>query len=212
MLGSGALCLTMYVLASANFNRVMWFRVLLSFVAEFAVLVEISDHIFNPYIAIRKLSRLLTGGLCALFSILYILPPILKTRSWDIAVLSFAQETALAKGLIVIVILFAARYFRLPLGRNVAGMVLGFAFYLTVSIVTFTAAIYYGKELFENLMSWLWPLSYDLCLLVWAVALWRYEPVPVPQRISVESTRMPGKPLSAQLGQFNAVLTRSLRK
>jgi len=212
MLVSSALCATIYVVAPAHYNRAMWFRVLLSFVAEFAVLIEISNHVFKPYIAIRQLGRLLTAGLCALFSILYILPPILKARPWDIAVLSFAQETALAKGLIVVVMLFAAHYFRLPLGKNVSGMVLGFAFYLAVSIVTFTAAIYYGRELFENLMSWLWPWSYDLCLLVWVVTLWRYDPIPAPQRLHVESEGIQGKPLSAQLGQFNALLTRSLRK
>ena len=212
MLVSSAVCMTTYVVAPAHYNRALWFRFLLSVVTEFAVLIEISDHIFSPYVLIRKLGRLLTAGLCAIFSFLYIFPPILKARPWDIAVLSFAQETALAKGIIIVVLLFAARYFRLPLGKNVSGMVVGFAFYLTVSIVTFTAAIYYGRELFENLLSWLWPWSYDLCLLVWAIALWRYEPVPVPQRVPVETAGIPGKPLSAQLGQFNAALMRSLRR
>lgn len=212
MFVSSTVCNLIFLFAPAHYNRAHWFRVLLWYVVEFAVLVEISDHIFKPYLAIQKLGRLLSAGLCVMFSFLYILPPILRARPWDIAVLSLAQETALAKGIVIVVLLLAARYFRLPLGKNISGMIHGFVFYLTVSFVTYTAALYYGRDLFENLLSLLLPWSYDLCLLVWVVALWRYEPVSMPQRVPVDAAGIPGKPLSTQLGQFNETLMRSLRK
>jgi hypothetical protein len=212
MFVSGAVCLTLYLTANVHFNRAVWFRVLLSFVAEFAILIEISDHIFSPYLLLRKLGRLLAVGLCAGFSIFYILPPILQSRPWDIAVLSFAQETAIAKATILVAILIAARCFRLPLGKNVAGLIVGFSFYLTVSMVTYTAALHFGQKLFEQLLSILVPWSHDLCLLVWAVALWRYEPVTLPKRAPVEGEGDPAKPISVQLGEFNAALMRTIRK
>lgn len=200
---SSAVCNVIYLAANSHFNRAVWFRVLLSFVAEFAVLIEISDHIFSPFTILRRLGRVLAAGLCALFSLFYILPPILSSRPWDIAVLTFGQETAISKAVILVAILVTARYFRLPLGKNIMGLTMGFAFYLTVSIVTFTAALYFGQQLFEHMLSILWPWSYDLCLFVWAATLWRYEAVQYPKRV-LENP--------ATLQDFDSALSRTIRK
>lgn len=212
MLLSSAAMMTVYTAAPSYYAKAAWFRFLLSLVAEFAVLIEISDQIFKPYPAIRQLGRLLTVGVGVVFSSVYIAPALLRASPSDIAFLSIAQEMALTKAVIILVLLLAARYFRLPLGRNASGMMLGFALYLTVSIVTFTAAGYYGKALFGNILPILLPWSYDVCLLVWVVALWRYEPDLVPEQMPGEREKVHPEPLSAQLGHFNTALTRLLGK
>ena len=54
-----------------------WIYYLVSILVEFTVLVEISDHIFQPFLAIRNLGRALTILISAGLGLIYILPTIL---------------------------------------------------------------------------------------------------------------------------------------
>ena len=189
-----------------------WFYFLITQVVEFAVLIEVSDQVFKPYPAVRQMGRLITIGICLSFSIFYIAPAILRAERSDIAILTFAQETNLAKVAIILGLLIAIRYLGLPLGKNISGIMLGFAFYVTTGAVVFTAAIVSGRALFADALYILLPCSYDLCLLVWVVALWRYEPVQAKRESDGKDPSVPAKPLGAQLGHYRTFLVRSLRR
>ena len=90
-------------------------------------------------------------------------------------------------------------------------MILGFGIYLSVSVVNFAAADAFG-HFYAPILKVLFPVSYTLCLIVWAAALWRYEPaLPVDQRVH-ELDRQTAESLSSQLGRFNNALTRLLRR
>jgi hypothetical protein len=55
-----------------------WFYFLVSLLAEFAVVAEISDQTFSPLPAIRWLGRFIVFGISALSLVLYILPSLLR--------------------------------------------------------------------------------------------------------------------------------------
>jgi hypothetical protein len=190
---------------------IFWRFSLVNLVAEFGVLVEISDHIFNPFPAIRKLGRVLTIVVCAVFSI-SIFPSLFRSASPTVALLGLGETTSIAKAAIICLLLATARYYRLPLGRKISGMMLGFSVYVGVSVANFALAGRLGRALYAATFSWVGALSSVLCLLIWAVALWRYEPVvPVAPagRVDEHSTL---ESLTYQLERFNTTLESLLRK
>jgi hypothetical protein len=190
---------------------IWWRYFLVSLLAEFAVLVEISDQIFNPFPAIRRLGRVLTIFVCVVFSV-FIFPPLFRPGSPAQALLSLGETTSITKAAIICLLLATARYYRLPLGRNVSGMLLGFSVYVGICVANFALAEKFGRALYATTFGLVGALSYTLCLVVWTVALWRYEPVvPVPAagRVGEHSTL---ESLTHQLERFNSTLGSLLRK
>ncbi len=67
----------------------------MSILIEFAVLVEISDHIFRPYPVIRRLGRFLALAVCAVFFAFYVLPAFLESQRASLVLLDFVKRTSL---------------------------------------------------------------------------------------------------------------------
>ena len=189
----------------ANFY---WFYFVVALLAEFAILTEISDHIFKPYPTIRRFGRLLAITISAGFFFLYIFPALTEHKPSSAAFLDFAKRASITKAFIIVALLAVVRNYRLPLGRYTSGMLLGFAIYLGVSVANFAAAGQFGKALYADVLGLLFPLSYTVCLLVWTVTLWHYEPaLPESQAISLSRENSLAR-LGIELQRFNAVLTR----
>lgn len=194
-----------------SYRSLYWANFTLMLLVEFAVILEISDHIFVPYPAIRKLGRVIVGTVSLVFLFLYVIPCFLQTQPSTKLFLSFARGASLTKVVIVTLILLTARRYLLPLGRNISGMMFGFSIYLSVSVANFAAAGEFGT-VYASFLRVLFPLSYTLCLLVWTVALWRYEPAVAEGRTLQGEGETIGEPLGFYLGRFNTVLTRFLRR
>lgn len=188
-----------------------WWRFFTLAVAEFALLLEIADHLFRPYPAIRKMGRLITLGITLVFSVLYIVPPLLESRPSSLAILELMKRSALTKGMVIVALLAAARYYRVRVNRNVAGLILGLAADLTISIANFALAEFYGRELYGPIFSTIGPLKHTLCMLIWTVALWRPEPEFDPAR-EIAAARGASEPVPNRLEKVNVALTRLLRK
>jgi len=195
----------------ASYSSVFWYHFMITLVVEFAVLVEISDHIFNPYPAVRHLGRLLAICISAIF-LFYIVPSLTGHESSSSTILDFVKRTAVTKTAIIITLLAAARYYRLPLGKNVGGLMIGFCAYLAINVANFACAEKYGRALYGDIFGVVGPLSCHVALLIWTVALWRYEPVLRVGPVLSEDGRGPSASVSYQLGQFDAKLERVLRK
>jgi hypothetical protein len=201
-----------YRLRPGSYPTSYWFYFLINLLAEFAVLVEISDHVFKPYPAIRQFGRFLTICISTLFFILYILPSFLQFRPSSLALLDFSLRTSLTKMVIIVALGAAARYYRLPLGRNVAGLMMGFALYLGIYIVSLAAAQIFGKVLYAAIFRFMLPLGSILCLLAWTVAMWQFEVIPRTSWKLGEPGHETLEELSYRLSKLNTTLTRLVRK
>jgi hypothetical protein len=212
MVVSGAIVTGLYLAGSAHYAVAWWFRYLLSLLVEFAVVVEISDHLFSPYPAIRQLGRVLVAGICVMFFFLYVLPSLLEVRPASVTILDLAKRTSVTKAAAIIILIAAARYYDLRLGKNIAGMLVGFSFYQAVNVANFALAEAYGRQFYAQTLSTVLRLSHTLCLLVWTVSLWRYEPVLQTDRELPETAEKVSEPLAVQLGRLDTALTRLFRK
>jgi hypothetical protein len=202
---SGIAVLVIGVLTPEYYPKYFWIRFLTLTVAEFALLVQIGDHVFSPYPALRSLGRLVTLGLTLTFSAAYILPPLLEVRSTEMAIYDLTLRSALTKGIVTVLLVGLARYFRVPLGRNIAAIVLGLMSFLVISITNFALVEKLGWDAYGPAFAKVGLLSQTLMMLIWTVGLWTYEPVPASVRRSQE--------LSAErLAHYDTSLQRLLRR
>jgi len=189
-----------------------WYFYLVSLLAEFAVVLEISDHIFEPYLALRDLARFLIICICAAFFVLYVFPSFTHSHPFSTALLDFSLRVSLTKAVAIRALAAAARYYRLRIGRNVAGLITGFLLYLTVYIVNFSAAEKFGRSLYANILRFLGPLGSIVCLAVWAVAMWRAESAPATGRRIGGSEGEALEELIDQVTRFDSLLSRLWRR
>ncbi len=198
-------------LAGQYYPLVFWLRFLTLVIAEFALLVEIGDHIFAARPVVRSLGRLVTIGITLAFTILYILPSFMETRPSDLAVLDLVKRSAFAKSMTMIALLAVARYYGVRLGKHVAGLALGLAVYLAVNTANFALAETFGSALYGPAFAIVGTMSEALCLLIWLVAFWRPEPAMQGYGASSVSGEF-AEPLPGRLVRMNTALVRLFRK
>ncbi len=195
-----------------HFAAFFWVRFLTLVVAEFALLVEVGDHIFARYPVLLQLGRAVTLGVSTTFSVIYVLPPLLENRPSEVAVFDLVLRSALTKGFIILALAVMAGYFRIPLGKNIAGIGLGLVAYLSINIANFALVESLGWDSYGKVFSSIGPTSQTLMMLIWTVSLWRHEPVLLPQPDARHHVRPAQKPLQDRLGKYNSALDRLLRR
>ena len=126
--------------------------------------------------------------------------------------LDLVKRSSLTKAFLIIVLLGAARLYRLPLGKNVSGMMLGFATYLAINIANIVLAERYGSAGYAGIFGLVGPVSFILALAIWNVALWQYEPVSPEGRGLERSAGNMAEPVSNRLERYDSELTRFFRK
>jgi hypothetical protein len=200
-----------YWLNRPAYPSVYWIYFLISILVEFSVLVEISDHIFKNLPALRFLGRAITVAISATLALFYILPVIFRASSRPPALLGFDLRASVTKVVVLAALFIAARHYRTALGKNVAGLMLGFSIYLAVSIGNMAAANAFGHGLYARFLWIMTPAAYTLCLLVWTVALWNFAPEPSGNIISPFGGRN-SKDTALELARLNNELSRFLEK
>ena len=196
-----------YFLDRPIYRSLFWINYLINDLAEFAVLVEISDHVFKPLVAIRSLGRALTIALTTGFGLLYILPTILWARGSTAALADFTLRVSLTKAIILAALFFAAWNYSFPLSRNVAGLMLGFAIYVAMNVAMMASAKAFSSSLVAGMLWVLSPLGSALCMLVWTTSLW--ELAPIPRR---QASGRDAETVALELTRFNSDLSRFLHK
>lgn len=188
-----------------------WFYYLVSILVEFTVIVEISDQIFRPFPAIRNLGRALTIVISAALGIVYMLPAVLWSPRMSIALLDFALRASVTKAAVLAALLIATRHYGSELGKNVAGLMLGFSLYLGINVANLAAARLFGRALYGEIYFMMTPIGYLLCLLVWTIALWERAPLPnMGAMLPVAGDH--SEAVALQLTRFNSELSKILHK
>jgi len=201
-----------YYFMPRYYAKWFWFSFLGMLLAEFAVLLESSDHIFQPYPLIRRLGRLLTASVCLIFFLTLVLPTLLEHRPRSLALFELTRTAAFTKAVLILVLLGAARLYDLPLGRNTSGMLVGFAAYLAVTVANVTLAEMYGRTFYRGVFTVVGPLGFVLGLSIWNVALWRCEPVAPATSAARESGNTVSGLGGAGLGKYHTELMRLFRR
>ena len=209
--GASLVMYLIYWLDPRGYSSAYWIYCLIAILAEFMVLVEISDQVFRIFPALRNLGRALTILISASLGCLYILPPVLHSRYRDIALLDFALRASITKIIILAVLFYVAHHYGSPLGRNVAGLMLGFAVYVAMWAASMACAKAFGSALYARILLLTGPTTYAVCILVWIISLWKLAPAPSLQPIAGSRTGSSDS-VALELTRFNNELSKFMRK
>jgi uncharacterized membrane protein YiaA len=210
MVATDVVTVSMYAARSPAYPRAVWARLLTGLVAEIVVLLEVSDHLFTRFAAVRRLGRFLAAVICAAFLFAYVLPALSEAHTSRQLILEFYKRASLTKAVVIVALLAACRFYRLPLTREVSGILVGFAVFLTSNIVNCALMEELGVSATERAFGIIGPLSYTLGMLIWTVALWNPKPAPAAQPASAE--KRPAVGVDFRLEKLNTTLTRLLRR
>lgn len=206
-LAAGIVGLGVLVWASKLYPTYFWIKFLALAIAEFAVVMEIGDHVFRSHPALRALGRFVTIGVAGLFVVLYTLPPLMEIQPTEFAVFDLVKRAALTKAVIAILLVAMATRFRVPLGKNIAGILLGLMAFLGISVANFALVEKLGWDAYGQVFATIGPLSQTLMMLIWLVSLWKYEPAPA----APAGEAFLG-PLPERMAQYDTSLQRLLRR
>ena len=188
-----------------------WIYYLVSILVEFAVLVEISDQIFRSFPVIRNLGRALTIAISIALGLAYVLPAILGSTHRRPALLDFALRASVTKAIILVVLFYVARHYGSALGRNIAGLMFGFAIYLAMDIAMNAIGKAFEPALSAKVLWVMSPLASALCVLVWTISLWELAPMPSQGTIS-SATGRDSRAVALELTRFNSELSKILHR
>jgi hypothetical protein len=163
-----------------NFYRPLyWSTELATIVASYAVIVEIFRQSLrhNPGIA-RKAQKLFLAAfaLTVSFAATYLLQGRFATVSRAIA--EVGRDLRYIEGALLLVMLWLFVRYRISLGPNLLGLIIGYSFWVSLNIVNFALLFLPGNE-FSALPRRLVPITYVATLTIWCVALWSSRPEPV---------------------------------
>lgn len=195
------------------YENLYWTTQLVTLIVGYGVVLEVTRMAFESYPGVEQVSRaLVLAVFLAVFS--YGGVKAITAEDWSPAHsmwelerdLRAVQALVLAGALILIV------YYGIRIGRNLGGVVLGYGLYTTFSIVSNALRSYQGTR-FHHTWLLIQPYTYLVCLLIWAVALWSYEPNPEPEgglQLESDYESLVGR-TRGMLGTMRALLERSAR-
>ncbi len=148
-----------------------WMSDLVGTLLWFAVAWEVFRQAFPRHSTLRSLAgRLLVFTLLALAIIFYLS----GAKAGQSLIEDFERKLALATATWLLLVLAVARYYAVPIARNIWGMATGLLLLASTHLATFAAV-----ELFPAFFP-VWrlvnPCGYDLVLLIWTWTLWYYIP------------------------------------
>ena len=206
-LGSAIIYYVVRPLWPANYRNIFWFFFLITLLAEFAVLLEISDHIFTPYPYARSIGRWVTIAISIGFFLVYVRPVLTVAEPTGLLIAELVKRSSLTKAAVIVGLLVSVRILGLPLNTNTSGLMTGLIVYLGSNIINFELLARLGAARYGRIFAAVGPMSYTVCLLIWTVALWRYDPPFVSGGPPGPSAFVP-----ELLGRFSNSLIRLLRK
>jgi hypothetical protein len=168
-----------YALAPGLYAPLYWPADLATVVASYAVIIEIFRQALkhNPGTA-RLAQNLLL--LLFTFMLVYASSDILRAGLLSLprAIVELARDLRYVEGALLLIMLSLFVRYRISVSSNLSGLVFGYAFWVGINIITLALLFLPGNELSFRLRTLL-PLSYDVALFIWCLALWAVQPDPV---------------------------------
>lgn len=206
-------CDLAYRFNRASYSETYWTVQFLSVIIGYGVILEVTRKSLEKYPGVERISRaLVLGVFLAVFA--YVGLKSLTANNWSPANsmwelerdLRAVQALVLAAALVLIV------YYGIQIGRNLRGIILGYGLYTTFSIMSNALRSFQGSG-FQQTWLVVQPYTYLACLLIWTVALWSYQPNPVPEaalQLEADYESLVGR-TRGMLGTMRALLERSAR-
>ena len=161
------------------YGKWYWLMQISTLVTGYGILLEIMNHVLAPYPGAERCARIC--GIVA-FGVIFcfaVLAPVVTPRWSPGTVIEFERDLRSVQSLFICGLLALIFYYGIPIGKNMKGMVVGYGVYIVTSLMSLAVRAYAGPS-FTSVWRVVQPVSLDVSLMIWLVALWSYCPNPVP--------------------------------
>src|SRR5580693_4239616 len=144
------------------------------------VVLEIVRQALAAYPGAERIARRASGAVF-IVTFCYVEWHVASRAVWSTvaATVELERDLRVIEALVLATVLAIVFYYRIELGKNVTGMILGFGAYIGVSLTTLALRSFVGPR-FDTSWGLLQSGSFVFATAVWTVALWSYSPNPDP--------------------------------
>lgn len=158
-----------------------WAAQFLTLVIACGIVLEIFRHILTPYPGADKFATAVALGTFAAIFCFALGYQFFTHAGLALKETAFVLERDVRtmQAIFLFGILAVISYYRIPIGKNLRGMISGYGLYVVTSLFTLAIRAYAGPR-FNSSWNVIQPLAFDLSLAIWLIALWSYYPNPAP--------------------------------
>jgi hypothetical protein len=176
---AAVLAMALLLIVPGLYDKLYWALQFLTLIIGYGILLEILNHVLAPYPGAEKFAK--TSGLLAIaviFCFALVFPHVRPQWSPGTSV-EFERDLRTVQAIFISGLLAVVSYYGIVIGRNMKGMIVGYGLYIVTSLISLAVRAYAGAS-FTVIWRIVQPLSFDVSLVIWAVALWSYCPNPLP--------------------------------
>jgi hypothetical protein len=156
-----------------------WSTELLTAVIGYGVVVEIFHLSLKCYAGVARFARIalfiIFLGVAARIGMDLLVGP---DSSLVHAIAGLERYLRLMQAGLLVLLLALFVYYKIPVGRNLRGLILGYAFFIGSNVIVFTFILDPANK-FAIFMREMGTTFYLITLSIWSLSLWYYPPEPV---------------------------------
>lgn len=180
LLGISLLGMHVYISQPEEYLIFYWNTQFVSVAASFCVIWELYTQVLKHYPGTGKIARAVNSFFFLAVLGEALLRAIMDPMDLVRSVAALERNLRAVEALLLLVLLALVRYYLIPLGRNVQGVILGYGF----SLATSTALLALYSYLGTSFQVW-WQYLQQVCALatlgIFTATLWSYHPNPEPE-------------------------------
>src|SRR5579859_673089 len=167
-----------YRFARPWYDTLYWPEELITILASYAVMMEIFRCSTRHNPGVRRLSQYALM-VVLVFTAAYSATDLFHSRfrSLSRTIAELGRDLRYVEGCLLLVMLWLLGRYRIPLGRNLQGLIAGYSFWVGINVVNLAILFQPGNES-SSLLRNLLPASYVATLGIWCSALWAAYPEP----------------------------------
>lgn len=170
-----------YIQHPAAYGPFYWSTQLGSVLLGYALVWEISRQALARYPGTYRMAR----SAIALIFVVVVSKALLSSLAaggWSLGqtTAELERDFRTVQAFILLAIIGLLVQYRIRIGRNLWGMVLGYGFFIGTSILNLTFRSWFG-DAFQPWWQYLQPMAYVAVLMIWCTTLWSYQPNPEPE-------------------------------
>jgi len=157
-----------------------WPIQLVTLILGCGIVLEIFKHMLSSYPGAErfaKVSGIVAFGCasCLAFVSSVVMP------AWPVArtMVELERNLRTVQAILLFIILGVISYYRISIGKNMKGMILGYGIYVGTSLCALAIRAHAGAWL-QNVWVFAQPISFVISLWIWLITLWSYHPNPAP--------------------------------
>lgn len=157
-----------------------WYAEFASLALGYAIIWEIYNQALAEYPGTKRIARVVVPGVF-LVVLGKIFSHALSDSIWSLAetIPELERNLRTVQAMLLVVAVGLLAYYAIPVGRNLKGIILGYGFYVGLSLISLTL-FSYSSETFKYWRLYLEPSGYVAALSIWTIYLWSYHPNPQP--------------------------------